>query len=267
VRDGRAILAEAVEVYREALGDRLVAAYALGSLAHGGFSPLVSDVDLGLVLADPVRASDADAVGEGARVVRDHGGALRQRLSVFWSGLRALREGRATARFPALDRLDLIESGRLLAGRDVRGGLARPDRAELVAAGAEFALDWLGGDAAVEEIRTPQLLFARGPIRLTKVVLFPVRFLFSAQTGLIGTNEAAVTHHLAGSQPVSRELVRAALAWRTAPPDSTVALPLLAGEMMPLYLAYVEDHVSRLAALGRRDLARAFEDWRHRLTG
>jgi hypothetical protein len=33
---------------------RLIAGYALGSLAHGGFSPLVSDVDLGLILEDPV---------------------------------------------------------------------------------------------------------------------------------------------------------------------------------------------------------------------
>lgn len=119
----------------------------------------------------------------------------------------------------------------------------------------------------MEEIRTPRLLLAHGPIRLTKLVLFPVRFLFSAETGQVGTNEAAVTHHLAGSQPVSRELVRAALGWRTAPPDSSVALPLLAQEIMPLYLAYLEDHVSRLSALGRRDLARAFDEWRHRLTG
>lgn len=33
---GRAVLEESVARYRAALGDRLVAAYALGSLAHGG---------------------------------------------------------------------------------------------------------------------------------------------------------------------------------------------------------------------------------------
>ena len=47
---GEAVLAQALAAYRAALGSRLVAAYALGSLAHGGFSPLVSDVDLGLIL-------------------------------------------------------------------------------------------------------------------------------------------------------------------------------------------------------------------------
>jgi len=264
--DGQAILAEAVEAYQADLGGRLVAAYALGSLAHGGFSPLVSDIDLGLVLADPLLASDGAMVGTAASAVRDRGGDLRRRLSVFWSGLQALREGRTAGRFPPLDRLDLIESGRLMAGHDVRQTLARPDTTELVVGGAEFALEHLGADDAVQEIRTPPLLLEHGPIRLTKLVLFPVRFLFTAETGRVGTNEAAVTHHVAGGSPVSGNLVRAALAWRTAPPDSSVALPLLAHEMTPLYLAYIEDHVSRLSALGRRDLARAFEEWRRRLT-
>jgi len=79
VNEGQAILAEAVEVYREALGGRLVSAYALGSLAHGGFSPLVSDIDLGPVLADPLHASDAATVGAAASAARERGGELRRR--------------------------------------------------------------------------------------------------------------------------------------------------------------------------------------------
>src|SRR5690242_9058383 len=55
---GDDVLVDAVRVAGERLGARLLAAYALGSLAHGGFSPLVSDVDLALVLADPIQASD-----------------------------------------------------------------------------------------------------------------------------------------------------------------------------------------------------------------
>jgi hypothetical protein len=37
---GEDVLADAVRAGRESLGGRLLAAYALGSLAHGGFSPL-----------------------------------------------------------------------------------------------------------------------------------------------------------------------------------------------------------------------------------
>src|SRR5580700_5936669 len=64
---GEAVLERAVTAYAEALGDRLVAGYALGSLAHGGFSPLVSDVDLGLILQDPVRAKDRLTIRTVAR--------------------------------------------------------------------------------------------------------------------------------------------------------------------------------------------------------
>jgi len=43
VERGHAVLADAVATYTRVLGERLLAAYALGSLAYGGFSPLASD--------------------------------------------------------------------------------------------------------------------------------------------------------------------------------------------------------------------------------
>ncbi len=209
------MLADAVSAYRAALGSRLVAGYALGSLAHGGFSPLVSDVDLGLVLRDPPRASDRLTIHRVARAVRAVGSPLHERLSVFW-GTPSTLQGRARGgRFPPLDRLDLLEYGRLLTGRDARPGLARPGHAELLVSGAEFALGNLGGapalpgrvlgwarpgprnENAVQEIRAPALLVARGPRHLTKIVLFPVRFLFTAETGQVGTNSSAAEHYLA----------------------------------------------------------------------
>src|SRR5262245_43506982 len=56
----RASLAEATEAFRAVLGEHLLAAYALGSFAHGGFSGLVSDVDLGLLLTNPSSPEDAE---------------------------------------------------------------------------------------------------------------------------------------------------------------------------------------------------------------
>jgi len=55
-------LAEATEAYRAALGDRLLGAYALGSLAHGGFSALASDIDLGLIVNDPLQPGDEKTI-------------------------------------------------------------------------------------------------------------------------------------------------------------------------------------------------------------
>ena len=283
--DPETVLTEAVGAYRAALGDRLVAAYALGSLAHGGFSPLVSDIDLGLIVGDPPRSGDAERIQSVADAEKSKGAGLNERLSVFWGTRSTLRGEREGGRFPPLDRLDLIENGRLLAGTDARDGLPRPSADELVITGAEFALDFLAGvrrpggpqaeglgsmrpagEETVEEIRSPEALLARGVRRLTKLVLFPVRFLYTAETGRVGTNDAAVAHYLADNDAPGHTLVAAALAWRTSPPnDDNAAAELLHEQMMPLYLHYIDDHIPRLDSLGQAQLARAFEEWRDRL--
>src|ERR1700759_665538 len=90
---------------------------------------------------------------------------------------------------PPLDRLDLLENGRLLAGSDgARARVQRPSTEELVITGAEFALDHLaavrpvGGDddglgsiradgsEAFQQIRSPELLAAQGVRQVTKLV-------------------------------------------------------------------------------------------------
>jgi hypothetical protein len=283
---GERVLAEAVHAYRVALGDRLLAAYALGSLAHGGFSELVSDIDLGLIVSDPLLPDDGAMIQVVADTERSKGSALHQRLSVFWGTPSTLRGEQDAGRFPALDRLDLIENGRLLAGTDdARSRLPRPGASELLVTGAEFALDYLAGvrrpgglpaqgltsprparEDAIEEIRSPDLLIAHGVRRLTKLVLFPVRFLYTAATGQVGTNERSVARYLDDDKAPSTTLVAAALALRTvAPADEAAAAVLLCEQMVPLYLHYIADHITRLDSLGEIGLASAFREWRDRL--
>jgi hypothetical protein len=280
---GEQALRRAADVFAAALGDRLLAAYALGSLAHGGFSELVSDIDLGLIIDDPLRGEDAAVIDSIAMRVRGAGALLDSRLSVFWGTPATLRGELEGGRFPALDRLDLIDHGRRIAGSDeVRRGLARPDGPELLRAGAKFALERLSGSVSesdpasavdlrsaepVDELLCPELLLAGGIRKVTKVVLFPVRFLFTAKTGRIGTNDESVESYLAESAAPSQPLVAAAHAWRQGPRDWEVqAAELLPQQIMPLYRHYLEDHIVRLERLGEHELARGFEDWRQRLT-
>lgn len=280
-----AVLLEAAEAYRVALGERLLAAYALGSLAHGGFSSLVSDVDLGLIVEDPVSGGDAERIEAVARGERAKPVPLSDRLSVFWGTRSTLAGESAGGRFPPLDRLDLLENGRLLLGIEARNELPRPTRSELLTAGAEFALEFLAGvrppprmgtgelgsmrapgEDAVEQIRCTDRLMAAGVRRLTKLVLFPVRFLFTAATGRVGTNDAAVEWYLSNQDAASRTLVAAALAWRSdEPTDHHATATLLREELLPLYIHFIDDHLTRLRALGRSDLVSAFSEWRTRL--
>jgi len=283
---GETVLGEAVEAYRAALGDRLLAAYALGSLAHGGFSELVSDIDLGLILSDPPQARDPDAIQQVAESERRKGSPLHERLSVFWGTPATLAGEQEGGRFPPLDRLDLLENGRLLAGTDdARTRVRRPSTQELVITGAEFALDHLAavrpppgddgdqlgsiradGSEAFEQIRSAELLAAQGVRQVTKLVLFPVRFMYTAATGHVGTNADAVAHYLERPATPSPKLVEAALAWRTAPPSEPAAVvELLDAQLVPLYLEYIDDHERRLQAMGRGDLATAFDEWREQL--
>jgi predicted nucleotidyltransferase len=282
--DGETVLAEAAESYREALGEMLIAAYALGSLAHGGFSPLVSDIDLGLIVRDPAAPEDAERIQAIAEREKAKGSPLHERISVFWGTPSTLRGESDGGRFPPLDRLDLIESGRPLFGSDkARAGLPRPSADELLTTGAQFALEYLAGirapvapqelrsmrpagDDAIEEILHPDVLLARGVRRVTKLVLFPVRFLYTAASGEVGTNDAAVARYLKDERAPSKALVAAALGWRTTgPTDEEAAGELLRRHIVALYVHFIDEHIGRLASLGETELATAFGAWRRRL--
>jgi hypothetical protein len=237
-------------------------------------------------ISDPPEPGDPDTIQGVAESQRRKGSTLHERLSVFWGTPATLAGERDGGRFPPLDRLDLLESGRLLAGSDeARARVQRPSTEELVITGAEFALDHLaavrpppgddggglgsiraGGSEAFQQIRSPEQLAAQGVRQVTKLVLFPVRFLYTAATGHVGTNGDAVAHYLGRQRTPSPHLVEAALRWRTdAPSDQATVVELLRAELVPLYLEYVDDHAPRLEAMGRGDLARAFEEWRRQL--
>jgi hypothetical protein len=262
--DGEDVLRDVVEYASDSVGERLVAAYAMGSLAHGGFSPLVSDVDVGLILRDPIRESDADSMAGVVENVRSVGSPLHGRVSVFWGTAESFA-GRATGgRFPPLDRLCLLEHGRLLKGSDVRGGLTPPSQTELLIVGARFALELLADDV-VACARQPDRLVEAGIRWTTKIALFPARFLFTAETGREGTNDAAVQHYSTLKGTPGTALVRAAFDWRTNPPSRQDAVRLLTDDLVPLYVYYLTDHIRRLESVDESELAGAFSDWRSRL--
>ncbi|HLG72657.1 MAG TPA: hypothetical protein VK009_19740, partial [Chloroflexota bacterium] len=108
---GAAVLQAAVDEARGLWGERLLAAYALGSLAHGGFSRLVSDVDAGFVLQGPLTESDAARAVELGKRVTARGLELADRLSVFWGSRATLEGDESIGRFPAIDRTDLLLYG------------------------------------------------------------------------------------------------------------------------------------------------------------
>jgi hypothetical protein len=261
------ILGATVDLAQQMWRDRLLAAYALGSLAHGGFRPLVSDVDIGLILADPLLDADALRMKELNGVIKATGRPFSDRLSIFWGSVASLCGRFAGGRFPPLDRLDLQKFGRLVRGRDVRGTLPSPTREELVVAGAEFALWRLDREDVIALLKDPRALLQTDPKTLTKLILYPVRFTFTARTGEVGRNDAAVEHWCSAAEGASSQLARLALTWRDASPNpsDTNAIGALAAGLLPLYGEFLEDHEARLRDYDRPDLADAFRRWAQKL--
>jgi hypothetical protein len=149
-------------------------------------------------------------------------------------------------------------------GDDRRSRLRPPSHTDLLVAGAQFALDALADDVLARAAQ-PDSLAAAGVRWTTKVVLFPARFIYTADTGHEGTNDVAVKHYSAQREAPSVELVRAALDWRTSPPSREQAATMLKNELVPLYDFYLSDHIDRLQSVGEPGLVDVFRDWRSRL--
>jgi predicted nucleotidyltransferase len=263
ISSARALLTTCAEEFRSVLGDRLLAAYALGSLAHGGYAPAVSDLDLALVLAE-ASAQDGELIEVTWHRLRER----HPKLSVFWSSLPALRDRRADGRFPSVDRLDLAEHGLLLLGTNMLDQVARPESAELLLDSARFAVRLLSTDEVLAEFREPDRLLM-DPVRFTKSVLFPVRFRYSGSlaTARAAGNDEAIAWYLALPTAPATSLVRLAAAVRNGEPlDPVSARPALLAGLRPLYLGYVGDQLVRLASLGApEELVTAFTEWRAKL--
>ena len=247
-------------------GGRCVALYVMGSLARGGFSPAVSDIDLGVVLAGPLEPGDPSSIDAIVRRARERHTSLPNPVSIFWGSVESLNGSALGGRFPPFDRLDLIDCALLLHGRDVRAELVRPELRELVAAGAAFALERLGSDDRLAEFREVERLASSGIVHLTKTVLFPARLVYLERSGEVAGNDVSARHYCDHFNGPDAELVANALGWRSGllPPVAEIEALLERG-LSPLYLRFLNVYVSRLEAFGDTALVARLIRWRETL--
>jgi hypothetical protein len=256
------VVADTVEAARAVFGAEIEAIYTLGSLAHGGFAPLVSDVDVAIVLGSTT-PDTADRIATVQRfVVEKASGPLSERLSLFWGDWGAVRTGRgAHFRLGPVDRLDLLDSGRLLLGADLREPNVRPTHEELLTMSADFILGKFT-DSYLQRLADSHELVAGGARAVTKAILFPVRFMYTLKTGRIGLNERSARWYaeegLSGSA-----LALKALEWRNQGiGDVDLAMQMLDAELATLHAECLTEYArdldgllgdtSRAAALAER---------------
>lgn len=233
---GREAIDAAVAVAAEHLGDRLLSAYAIGSLAHGGFAPAVSDVDLALLTGE-VDGDMADVVEE----IRDEVAGtweLGARLSIFHAPWAQFGDPPEGARFPPIDRFDLVRYGILVGGTDLRGAHATlPSAGEIRGQAVESALRRVTPEQLEEDLGK----LAAGGVSVadaTKTVLWPIRLQHVCDLGEATGNADAVAHYLALPDAAHRALAADALAWRDLPavPEPHRALTRIDTEIRPLHI-------------------------------
>jgi predicted nucleotidyltransferase len=262
----RAVALDGAQEHREAFGDRLLAAYLLGSLSYGGYSPAVSDIDLALVLRD--RSEDDPKTFEAVGDTLRERSPLHRKLSVFWGSLPALSRGEEDGRFPAIDRGELADRGTLLFGEEVAGKVARPERRDLLLETARFAIAVLAADEVVAEFHHPKRLLADS-VWFTKAVLFPLRFGYTSATGAgrAANNDEAVAWYLDRPDATAAPLVRLATRVRAGEPLAPEeAAPEIEAHLRELYRQYLDEETGRLREAGApADVVDAYTRWRGRL--
>ncbi|MFQ5683726.1 MAG: nucleotidyltransferase domain-containing protein [Candidatus Binatia bacterium] len=96
-------VASVAKIFKHQLGTSLVDVYKVGSLAHGGFSQVYSDIDIGMVLSSPAEPEGINRLIYEAKGLEAD---LGKRLSVFWGN-----PAHDWGRLRVLDRLDLLDHG------------------------------------------------------------------------------------------------------------------------------------------------------------
>jgi hypothetical protein len=169
--------------FSDRLGARLIEVYKLGSLAHGGFSAVYSDIDVGLLLncVDP-----PEEMAEAIATAKDLDPEFGKKLSIFWGNPEY-----TWGRLPVIDRLDLLDhSVPLLRGFKPR--FRRPSRTEIHRALADTMersyrsrLTELNAISTVaEHQRKPYI----------RTVLYPARFIYTWDNLAVDSNDRAVEY-------------------------------------------------------------------------
>jgi predicted nucleotidyltransferase len=204
--------------WQSTLGGGVLGIYCIGSLAHGGFSRRYSDIDLAIILQEPIAPAGVDALGTGAATVSAE---LAAKLSIFWTD-----RSFAVGRFPILDRIDYLDNAMALMERE-RVTPQRPPLAEVRAylAGPPFG-HWRDEAA---RFATSDALDPKDRKSYLRALLYPARLFYSWTTGRMASNDDAVAF-LAGRAPLGldTDLIVQALVCRRAGDDPDGLFPMRA---------------------------------------
>jgi predicted nucleotidyltransferase len=203
------------QLCQAALGPDLLGAYLMGSLAHGGFSPRYSDIDIAVVTEAGLSRQGLDRLrSEAVALSTDWG----PKLSLFWTDRHF-----SLGRFPPPDRIDYLDHAVVLTERQ-RVRPVRPPLEEIrrYLAEAPFA-NWTD---QVQRFAAAEILKPTDRKAYLRALLYPARFCYSWMTGRMGSNDEAVAFlHETRPAQLDVSLIASALRCRQADADPDPLFP------------------------------------------
>jgi hypothetical protein len=172
----------AIFVDRE-LGLALVEAYKLGSLGHGGFSEIYSDIDVGLLMscAEPPKGM-ADVIAHAKSLDPEYG----KKLSIFWGN-----PDFTWGRLPVIDRIDLLDHGVPLL-RGVKPAFRRPTKEEIHQEQREsIERSW---KSRLPELSRLATLEAKDRKPYIRAILYAARLIYTWDNLAVDSNDRAVEY-------------------------------------------------------------------------
>ncbi len=199
-------VARVAECFHLRLAPSLVEVYKLGSLAHGGFSKIYSDIDVGVLLncAEPPAAMAA-LLAEAKTLDSEYG----KKLSVFW-GNPEFNWGR----LPIIDRLDLLDHGVPLL-HSVKPTFRRPTKDEIHQEQLQsIERSW---KSRLPELSRLTTLEPKNRKPYIRAILYAARLIYTWDNLAVDSNDRAV-EYLHQVQPPGLDLkpIEMALACRNA---------------------------------------------------
>ena len=183
------------ENFKVRLGPSLVEVYKIGSLAHGGFSQIYSDIDVGLILDCLNPPADMDQLVAEAKALD---GEYGKKLSVFWGNPEC-----SWGRLPALDRLDLLDHGVPLLN-NCRAAFRRPTNEEIRQQPSQtIERSWKPN---IQELRQLKRLEPKDRKPYIRAILYPARLIYSWDNLAVDSNDRAV-EYLRNVRPSGLDLI------------------------------------------------------------
>ena len=171
------------QFFDASLGATLVEAYKLGSLAHGGFSDIYSDIDVGLILSCPEAPPGMTELIAGAKALHPEYG---KKLSMFWGNPEF-----AWGRLPVIDRLDLLDHGVALL-RGIAPRLRRPTKDEIHQEQLQsIERSWR---PRLPELARLTALESGDRKPYIRAILYPARLIYTWDHLVVGSNDVAVDY-------------------------------------------------------------------------